>query len=91
MDVFLLWHVRHARNPDGSVDHLEEDGELWWDEEDGDDPKLLGVYSSEHPARDRIERAKLTAGFSDEPDCFLVDRQVVDRDLWTDGFVTFVH
>lgn len=92
MEVFLLWHVRHARNLDGSpAEHVDEDGELSWDEEDGDDVKLLGVYSTERRAHDRIERARLTPGFSDEPDCFTVSRHVVDEDTWSEGFVTIVH
>jgi hypothetical protein len=92
VEVFLLWHVRHARNLDGSpVDHVDEHGELSWDEEDGDDVKLLGVYSTESRAHDRIERARLTPGFSDEPDCFTVSRYVVDEDTWSEGFATIVH
>ncbi|GAA4019990.1 hypothetical protein GCM10022247_49770 [Allokutzneria multivorans] len=57
MEVFLLWHVRHARNLDDSVDHVDADGELACDDEEGDDLKLLGVCSSERRARERIERA----------------------------------
>lgn len=52
MQVFLLWHVRHARDLDGSpAVHRDDSGELVWDEEDGDDLKLLGVYSTEQRAR----------------------------------------
>lgn len=91
MEVFLLWHVRHARNLDGSVEHVDEDGALFWDEEDGDDVKLLGAYSTESRARERIERARMTPGFSDEPDCFMVERHVVDEDTWTEGFTTVVR
>ncbi|MBM0127374.1 hypothetical protein [Pimelobacter simplex] len=35
MDVFLLWHVRHAENSDRSpIEHRDEDGELLLDEPD---------------------------------------------------------
>jgi hypothetical protein len=62
MRVILLWHVRHARNLDGSPTvHRDESGELTWDEWDGDDLKLLGVYSTEQRVKDRIERARLLA------------------------------
>jgi hypothetical protein len=88
VEVFLLWHVRHARNLDGSVEHGGPDGELVWDEEDGDDLKILGVYSTERGARERIERARNTPGFAEEPDCFLIDTYVVDRDQWAEGFTT---
>jgi hypothetical protein len=58
MDVFLLWHVRHARFLDGTpMQHRDQDGQLSWDEEAGDDLKILGVYSTEQRAQDRIARA----------------------------------
>ncbi|TQM83826.1 hypothetical protein FHX81_6254 [Saccharothrix saharensis] len=90
MEVYILWHVRHARNLDGSVEHVDGTGELRWDEEDGDDLKIPGVYSTGARARERIERARTTPGFADEPDCFTVVRHVVDEDAWTEGFVTVV-
>ncbi|MFI7430176.1 hypothetical protein ACIBPB_24545 [Micromonospora sp. NPDC049836] len=89
MEVFLLWHVRHARWFDGrATTHRDEAGELVWDEEDGDDLKLLGVYSSAARAEDRIQRARNLPGFRDEPDCFLVSGHTVDQDQWNDGFVS---
>lgn len=89
MQIFLLWHVRHARNLDGSpTEHRDPTGELIWDEEEGDDLKILGAYSSEERARDRIERARQSPGFRDEPDCFMVDHYTLNEDLWVDGFVT---
>ncbi|GAA0228599.1 hypothetical protein GCM10010492_28680 [Saccharothrix mutabilis subsp. mutabilis] len=91
MEVFLLWHVRHARYPDGTADHFGDDGELVWDEEDGDDVKVLGVYSTEQRARERIERARKTPGFAEEPDCFHISRYAVDEDRWEEGFITIVH
>jgi hypothetical protein len=90
VDVFLLWHIRHAKNVDGSAEHVDENGRLHWDEEEGDDVKLLGVYSTDSLARDRIERSKSTPGFADEPDCFVVSRYVVDKDTWAEGFVTTI-
>lgn len=81
MEVFLLWHVRHAPFLDGRpTRHRDEDGALSWDEEDGDDVKLLGVYSTEQKARDRVLRARELPGFQDEPDCFLVDASAVDEE-----------
>lgn len=87
MEIFLLWHVRHARNLDGSVEHVGRDGELVWDEEDGDDLKILGVYSTERRAEERIVRARNLPGFAEEPDCFMIDKYVVDEDEWVEGFV----
>ncbi|MCZ7423762.1 hypothetical protein O7605_30065 [Verrucosispora sp. WMMA2121] len=81
MEVFLLWHVRHARFVDGSpTKHRGEDGELVWDEEGGDDLKILGVYSSQQKADERMVAARRLPGFRDEPDCFLVDSYPLDED-----------
>jgi hypothetical protein len=89
VEVFLLWHVRHALLTDGQPPHhVDAEGELAWDEEDGDDVKLLGVYSTEQKAQDRICRARSLPGFREEPDCFLVDRYPVDEDQWAEGFIT---
>ncbi|WP_222106365.1 DUF2283 domain-containing protein [Catellatospora sichuanensis] len=62
-----------------------------WDEQSGDEITLLGVYSSDQRARERIERARRLPGFVDEPDCFLVTPYELDEDHWTDGFVTIPH
>jgi len=91
VEVFLLWHIRHARYPDGSADHVDADGQLVWDEEDGDNLKILGVYSTEQRALDRIDRARSFPGFADEPDCFMTSRYVVDQDQWDDGFISIPY
>ena len=89
MEVFLLWHVRHARWLDGRpTTHRDDAGELIWCEEDGDDLKILGVYSSQARAQERIQRAGALPGFRDEPDCFFVSHYTVDRDEWNDGFTS---
>jgi hypothetical protein len=92
MEVFLLWHVRHAQWRDGRpTTHRDESGELVWDEEDGDDLKLLGVYSSKTQAEDRIQQARMLPGFRDEPDCFYINCHTVDQDEWNEGFVSIPH
>ncbi|WP_426506360.1 hypothetical protein ACPPVO_50500 [Dactylosporangium sp. McL0621] len=88
MDVFLLWHVQHAPFLDGRpTEHCDENGVLVWHEEDGDDLKILGAYSTDQMARERIVRARTLPGFRDEPDCFYVGAYTLDEDQWTDGFV----
>jgi hypothetical protein len=57
-------------------------------EDDTPDAKLLGIYSSEERARDRIERSRAVDGFMDYPDAFAVARYDIDKDEWTGGFVT---
>ena len=92
MDVFMVWHVRHAKFLDGSpTEHFGEDGELSWDEQSGDDPKLLGIYATKADAEGRIERARKQPGFKDEPDCFMIDTLTLGEDQWTDGFVTIPY
>jgi hypothetical protein len=89
VDIYLLWHVRHAPFLDGrAIEHRSEDGELIWDEEDGDDLKILGAYSTKQKAQERLPRSRGLPGFRDEPDCFLVDQYTLDEDRWTEGFVT---
>ena len=88
MEVHLLWHVRHARNLDGSpIQHRDEDGDLAFDEQ-FDDCKMLGVYADPASAEAAIARARSLPGFRDEPDCFMIDTYTVGKDQWTEGFVT---
>jgi hypothetical protein len=87
--VFLIWHVHHvAEDENGAVKHFEPDGEFSAHEEEGDDVKLLGVYSSRENAQARIERAKELEGFRDEPECFYISEYELDDDQWTTGFST---
>lgn len=89
VDVYLVWHVRHAAFLDGQpTRHRDDSGQLSWDEEDGDDVKLLGVFESPEAAQARIDRARQQPGFNDEPDCFMVDPYTVGEDTWSDGFVS---
>ena len=61
------------------LQHLRED-------EDSEDVKLLGVYSSLGAAHSAVERARIKPGFRDHPDGFHIDEYVVDVDHWTSGF-----
>jgi len=88
MDVFLVWHVRHARNLDSSpTEHRDEDGELAHDEE-YDDFKIIGAYKDEEAAEAAIARTMQLPGFKDEPDCFTIDGYTLGEDHWTEGFVS---
>jgi hypothetical protein len=53
-----------------------------------EDSKLLGLYSSEQKAVEARERAIALPGFRDAPDGFHIDCYRVDRDEWTEGFIT---
>ncbi|GAA1952384.1 DUF7336 domain-containing protein [Kitasatospora viridis] len=87
MKVYPLWHIGHQNEagPDGETVHVD-DGGVFIDEQDGDDVKLLGIYSSEAAAAERMRRARLLPGFADEPDCFDIGEYDLDEDHWTEGF-----
>ena len=93
MDVYILWHVGH-QNEAGPADatvHHDEDGSVHIDEQDGDDVKLLGVYSTRELAEERRQRARLTPGFRDEPECFTINPYTLNHDEWQDGFIRTPH
>jgi hypothetical protein len=71
--------------PDPQIVYL-----LWHgDDIDGDTPeaKLLGVYSSEQAALDRIQHSAEEPGFVDHPDDFRIVPYTIDRDEWEDGYI----
>ncbi len=39
----------------------------------------------------RIAKARPLAGFRYQPDCFFVDRRVLDEDRSTNGLITILH
>ncbi|MGW0859206.1 DUF7336 domain-containing protein [Streptomyces sp. NPDC002690] len=88
MIVYPLWHVGHQNEAgeDASTVHVDESG-VFCDESDGDDVKLLGIYSTRERAEERVRQARLLPGFRDEPECFYFDPCVLDEDHWTEGFV----
>ncbi|MEU7016382.1 hypothetical protein [Streptomyces sp. NPDC046385] len=86
--VYLLWHVHHSNEEGAEPRHFAEPGDFWADEEAGDDVKLLGTYSSREVAEIRVRKARDLPGFRDEPDCFYVEEFEIDKDEWTEGYVT---
>ena len=50
--------------------------------------KVLGVYSTEGKAEQRVTRAKAEPGFRDFPDQFFISEYELDEDLWIDGYRT---
>jgi hypothetical protein len=58
--------------------------------EDTDDEnvKLIGVYSSEDAAKEAVSRLSGKPGFVDCPLGFHIDRYQIDKDNWTEGFVS---
>ena len=68
------------------------------DDEDNEDVKLIGVYSTEDAARTAVARLVAMPGFSDSPKLLTEDDEPregfeitpydLDQDGWTEGFVT---
>lgn len=55
--------------------------------DDEEDVKLVGVYSSMAEADKAIQRKLKFPGFSETPDGFHIDEYEVDRDAWSEGFI----
>jgi len=56
--------------------------------EGGEDVKLIGVYSSIDEANSAIERKGNYEGFMDYMDGFEISTYTLDKDSWSEGFVT---
>jgi hypothetical protein len=57
-------------------------------EDDAEEIKTLGIYSSEETVEAAILRYRELPGFRDYPEDFFVSEFEVDEDDWTEGFVT---
>lgn len=58
--------------------------------ESSEETKFIGVYSSVEKANEAIERLKVQPGFCAHPDGFSINKCTIDRDGWTEGFITVV-
>ena len=54
----------------------------------GEDVKLIGVYSSIAEANSAIERKGSCEGFRDHKVGFEISTYSLDKDTWSEGFVT---
>lgn len=57
------------------------------EELDCEETKVIGIYSTREHAEQAQERLKRAEGFRDYPDCFYIDKYVLDKDHWVEGFV----
>jgi homoserine kinase type II len=57
-------------------------------EDQENDEKLIGVYSTEGNAREAIRRVISQPGFRDYPEGFQITQYEIGKDHWTEGFVT---
>jgi len=58
---------------------------------DREEIKLIGVYSTLENARAAVARLQIQPGFADYIDGFSIDGIDVDKDHWTEGFVTITN
>jgi hypothetical protein len=57
-------------------------------DDDHEDAKLIGVFSSEEAGKAAIAELLTRPGFAEHPDGFHIDRYEVDHICWADGFTT---
>lgn len=57
-------------------------------ENDLEDVKFIGVYSSKENARAAIIRLSQTPGFSETSDGFHIDVYQLDKDHWAEGYLS---
>ncbi len=71
--VYELWHYKIAGGEEPDEDKC---------------PKDIGIYSTEARAKAAIERVKDKPGFRDWPGGFRIFRAILDKDYWTEGFIS---
>jgi hypothetical protein len=59
-------------------------------EEGSEDSKLIGVYRTDKDARAAIERLRNQPGFRSFPEGFNIEKYELNKDHWTEGFLTAV-
>jgi hypothetical protein len=55
-------------------------------EDDAEEVKLIGVYSTVRKAESAIEQLRKLPGFVDAPDGFEINEHTIDQTSWTTGF-----
>ncbi len=53
-----------------------------------EDVKPIGVYSTRVAAQSAVQRVSVLKGFANNSDGFSIDEYEIDRDHWTEGYVT---
>jgi homoserine kinase type II len=57
-------------------------------DDESEEVKMIGVYSSRQKADEAVARLKSQPGFCHTPQGFAVSKYVIDRDHWPEGYVT---
>ena len=56
--------------------------------DDEESSKLIGVYSTRELAKRAIQRKSQMPGFRETRSGFHIDEYTLDKDYWTEGFIT---
>ncbi len=59
-----------------------------YEQDEYDETKFIGVYSTKIEAENAINRLSKQNGFKYRTDGFVIDEYELDKDHWTEGFVT---
>jgi len=59
-------------------------------EDNDQDVKFIGVYTTSHLAERAVKRLRTQPGFRDTPDGFRIDRYRLDHDHWVEGYEVIV-
>lgn len=51
-----------------------------------EEPRMIGIYSSEQLAQEAVERAKKLSGYGDYPEGFQITEYILDLDQFIVGF-----
>lgn len=62
--------------------HVSENGQE-------EDVKIIGIYSSRESAESAVERARGLPGFRLHQEGFEITEYDVDKDHWTEGFISW--
>ncbi len=66
------------------VHHIRDISE----DDDIQDVKLIGVYTTEELAEEAVERKKKLEGFRDYREGFEISKTTLNEDIWTSGFIS---
>jgi hypothetical protein len=53
-----------------------------------EDIKFIGVYSTHQKAEEAVKRLSTQVGFCETQEGFYIDEYELDKDHWTEGYIT---
>jgi homoserine kinase type II len=62
-----------------------------YEQDNCEEVKLIGIYTSKELALAALDRVKDKPGFKERPEGFEIDEVVLDTDDWTEGFISWAE